>query len=789
MWCCGWLGACKYTKHLTHNQTLLKENKLSLRSDVPLRNKGELESALLSLANPQPNSHLLDLGFLPKYKLWRYNNNYRIYQRDTNHVKLQKRKVERPALLDTAAIERSRRNMRQYLINQGFFYNSVEANLRIDSAEQTGVVEYVAHTGKAYHISRIDYECDDPNILWLIRQNEKGSALQRGQRFTNFQCGLERDRLYRIIRNAGFFDFKTDNISFRIDTVDRSRLKRLLDDPFEQAGNYTATAAASDSIQVMLRILQSRDSTFNQIYRIADITVELSEYGGGRGEEQNLPIIESTLDQIRFRYRSLPINRKVISRNILLQPGDVYNSRDIEQTVTRLNQLGVFQFVNFRFIRDSAEAGKLHLFFSLSMAPKRDIVGTTDLSTSDGDYRLGLGAGITYKNKNLAHGANQLMLRGTYATEFRNDALLTGTKQFYQSGNNLNLSANMSFPKFIVPFNNSILNKRNVPFTIFGVNYSFIQRIQNYAFVNISGSFGYTWKETAHKSWRLNPAFLTVTRLPEKYIGAAFQNRLNNDRYLQQIFSDNLIYGENFTFEYNSPFRNRYQSFSTLKIGFEEAGAILSGVNLLWQKMGGANLDPIAQYLRLDADARNYKNGRKLQWVNRVMIGVGMPVGDERTLPFIKQYSAGGAFSNRGFRARALGPGRAPDSVYQAGVTFIDRTGDIKFEANSELRFDLLKLFAGAINLKGAAFADAGNIWLTHRSASVPGGEINSKYLWQDIAMSAGAGLRLDFTFFVFRLDLAYPVKQPSRLTRSGWAFDQLTYKSGIWNIAVGYPF
>jgi len=786
---CSWLlASCKYTKHLTQNQVLLQENTVTLESTHAIRKKGELEGAILSLASPQPNSHLLDLGFLPKFKLWKYNNRMRLYTQDTNHVKLQRRKVEKPSLIDTAAIERSARNIRQFMINQGYFYNTVEPRLKIDSVNKTGKVDYLVNTGKPYYINRITYECDYPNILWQIQQASKKSFLKTGEQFTNFNCGNERDRLYKLIRRAGLYDFKADNISFRIDTVDRSKIKRLLDDPFEQAGNYSDKSAANDSVQVMIRILQTKDSMFNSVFTLKDIFVEIIDYNRN-GEIDQIPYTENELDHIHFKYRTLPINRKVVSRNILMQPGDVYNVQDVELTVTRLNQLGVFQFVNFKFVKDSLEPGKLNCYFVLTTAPIRDIVGTTDLSTSDGDYRLGLGAGIIYKNKNLAHGANQLTLRGTYATEFRNDGLLTGTKEIYQSGNNVNVSGNLSFPKFLLPFNQNIFNKRNLPYTILGANYSFIQRIQNYAFVNISGSFGYTWKETAQKSWRLNPAFLTVTRLPERFIGAAFKTKLENDKYLQQIFSDNLIYGENFTFEYVSPPRNEYLNFTTLKIGFEEAGALLSGINSLYKGAGGKSLDPIAQYLKLDADARDYKNWKKMQWVNRVMIGVGMPVGNEKTLPFIKQYSAGGAFSNRGFRARTLGPGRAGDSSYRAGVTFIDRTGDIKFEANSEFRFNLLQLFSGAINIKGATFVDAGNIWLFNPSPSVPGGEINGKYLWQDIAISAGSGLRLDFSFFVFRVDLAFAVKQPKLMQRSGWAFDQLTYKSGVWNIVVGYPF
>ena len=170
-------------------------------------------------------------------------------------------------------------------------------------------------------------------------------------------------------------------------------------------------------------------------------------------------------------------------------------------------------------------------------------------------------------------------------------------------------------------------------------------------------------------------------------------------------------------------------------------------------------------------------------------MGVGIPIGDSRTLPYIEQFSAGGAFSNRGWQSRNLGPGHSQDQIFQSGNAILDKTGDIKLEGNSEFRFNLLKLFSGAINLKGAAFIDAGNIWLFNKDTSVLGGEFNPSFLWQDIAMSAGVGLRLDFSFFVFRLDVGYPFKKPYELDNYGFVIDQLKLNSGVWNLALGYPF
>lgn len=779
--------SCNYTKHLTQNQTLLKENSLSLKSEKPIRYKGELESNILTLALPQPNSHLLDLSWLPKYKLWKYNNQYALFQKDSLHPKLVKHKVERPALLDTLAIRHSEKMMKQFMLNQGYFYATVKSKIIPDKKPNVSSVEYQIETGKYYDIGRVTTEIESPQLKALIQSEMKKSVLVPGEPFSNFKCAAERERLYRLIRNKGYYDFKSDNIVFDIDTVNRENILRQLDDPFAQAAGFSKDSEITKTINVQLGVQATRDSTYDQLYSIDSVIVYLKD--ANISDDPNQSFIENELNQVYFKYKTLPVNRKVIVRNIFIQPGDIYSPQNTEQSINRLNQLGIFKFVTVTYYKMDDKPGKLNCIISLSTAPKMNLLANIDVSTSDGDYYVGSGAGITYRNKNLFYGANQFSFRVAGSIEFRNDNLLNGQKQFYRSGNNINISSNFTFPKFIVPFNQNIFSKRNQPFTILSAGYNYIQRVNNYTIINITGSYGFNWLETAHKSWRLNPAFLTVTRVPSDLLGESFKTKLENNSYLRKIFNDNIIYGENMTFEYRSPLSNLYGNFTTLKIGLEEAGTILKGVNYVYHAISADTIQPIAHYAKLETDYRHYTNFKKSQWVNRVMIGIGAPIGRNTTLPYIKQFSSGGAFSNRGWRARTLGPGRSTDTSFQTGVGVVDRTGDIKFEANSEYRFNLVKMFSGAINLKGAFFVDAGNVWLFNKNKDVPGGEINAKYFLQDIAISSGLGIRLDFSFFVFRVDLGYPIKQPQIMTDYGFAINKLTYKSGIWNFAIGYPF
>jgi outer membrane protein assembly factor BamA len=783
--CCFYLTSCNYTKHLAQNQTLLHENKIVLKTDKPIKYKGETESVILSLITPKANTHVFDLSFLPKFKLWKYNHKFQYYEKTPNDTKIIKHKVERPAVLDSNQVKHSVLFVKQYMENLGYFYAKVDYEITPHS-KQSADVSYKIDAGKRYLIRNVNIISENERLGTIIKDHATESLLVKGDPYTRINCGLERDRLYKIIRNEGYFDFKSDNINFTIDTSDKAKIKSLLNDPFANITTYRATSDHT-TIDVNLKVAKSRDSTYGQIYKIHKVKVFINSQT--LPETKSLESHVNELDDIEFHYKDLPVNRNVISRNIFIHKDDLYNSHDYEITINRLNQLGVFQIVNIQYEKVADSNGLLNCIITVSMSPKLDLAGIVDVSTSDADYLLGTGVGLTFRNKNLAHGANLLSMRVSYSTEFNNHINNSGHKALYQSGNNFNLTNNLTFPKFIVPFNQNIFDKKNMPYTILGANYNFIRRLKNYSIVNISGSFGYTWRETQQKNWKFNPIFLTVTQVPEKYLSDEFKAKRETNSYLKNTFSNKVIQGENMLFEYRSKTKNTFSNFTTMKLGLEEAGTLLVGINSLYTRFTHDTIRAIAHFAKADFDIRRYLNRRKSQWVNRMYLGVGVPIGQSKTLPYIEQFSAGGAFSNRGWKSRNLGPGHSADNNFNSGIVALDKTGDLKLEANTEFRFNMLKLFAGAINLKGAAFIDAGNIWLMNKDSSIVGGEFNPNYFWQDIAIGSGMGLRLDFSFFVFRIDLGFPIKQPQNLTNHGFSIDHLKFSDGTWNLALGYPF
>ena len=160
----------------------------------------------------------------------------------------------------------------------------------------------------------------------------------------------------------------------------------------------------------------------------------------------------------------------------------------------------------------------------------------------------------------------------------------------------------------------------------------------------------------------------------------------------------------------------------------------------------------------------------------RSFIGAGISLDKDGVIPFDQLYFVGGANSIRGWRQRTLGQGS-----YNNADDNVDKLGEVKIEVNAEYRFPITTI------LKGALFMDAGNVWTEKPDRDTePYGykNIDINRFYKEFAVSPGLGLRLDFDFFLFRVDLGVPLKQAYNY--STWKLE--SNKTQI-NFGVGYPF
>ena len=136
-----------------------------------------------------------------------------------------------------------------------------------------------------------------------------------------------------------------------------------------------------------------------------------------------------------------------------------------------------------------------------------------------------------------------------------------------------------------------------------------------------------------------------------------------------------------------------------------------------------------------------------------------------------------------------------PGSYYDEQNRF-DKIGDIQLEGNVEFRFPLVSWFEGAL------FLDAGNVWLINDDPLRPGGKFSSNFI-NELAIGSGLGIRMDLEFFIIRMDLGIPLRNPAiQMNESSnefkpWIFN--SYNSSAnennrffrpqFNLGIGYPF
>ena len=89
-----------------------------------------------------------------------------------------------------------------------------------------------------------------------------------------------------------------------------------------------------------------------------------------------------------------------------------------------------------------------------------------------------------------------------------------------------------------------------------------------------------------------------------------------------------------------------------------------------------------------------------------------------------------------------------------------------------------------------AAFIDAGNIWTIRSYDSQPGGVFKFNTFYKQLAMAYGLGLRLDFNYFILRLDLGMKLYNPAVTGKSKWVITYQNFqRDAALHFAIGYPF
>jgi len=745
------LSACTGLRNVSDNKHLYTKLDLVIDSSQLLLKPKSTKQELKDLVLIKPNTKLLWMrpslclhGLIPETT------------RDSGFWHWMKYKLgSPPAYVEDVNPANVATTMENRLQNHGHFL--AKAKGEIISGKKTAKLKFTVSPGRPYILKSITYPDGKDGIEADIHSTRKESILKPGSNYELKDFEDERLRIEGDLKEKGYFYFNADYLLFVADSTTASR-----------------------EINVSLKVKEDIPARATTKFRLKDIYV-FDDYSIRDYNPDTMRI--GNYQYVSEKHLFKP---EAILNSVYLEADSVYSRSNHFGTIRHLMNLGVYKFATARFAPDDSLGDRLRANILLTPFKKLSISTEVNANTKSTGF-AGPGVKLSYKDRNLFRGAELLAvtLGGSFETQF------SGSSKG-QTSYQVVLQASLTLPRF-VPFHlGKEASKYSFPKTIFTSGVGIYSRVNLYDLRSFNVSLGYSWRSGERISHLFRPIDISYTILANST--ADFEKYLQENPNVRRSFDNQFIIGASYNFAYTAS--TKHTNFY-LNETVDLSGNLVS----LLTSLGNAAAptpenprkllgQPYSQFVRLRNEVRYLFHVSQTNLFGlRLIIGAGLPYTNSTTMPYNKQYFAGGPSSIRAFFARSLGPGtyKVPDSL---ATVSIDQAGDINLETNIEYRFDIYK------NLKGALFTDAGNIWLVNKDPQRPGGEFNVNTFYKQLAVGSGVGFRLDFTFIILRFDMAFALRKPYLPEGQEWVIDKINFGSSswrndniIWNLAIGYPF
>lgn len=787
------LTACASTRHVPASSYLLDKVTIEF-TDKP---KDVSATQLVNYLRQQPNHKVL--GFA-KLQLGIYN----MSGNDTArwHNRWIRRLGQPPVIFSPDLTDASARQLRQALINRGFMGASVEVDTILDPKRKKAEVHYNITAGKPHRVRTMTYEIADTAVAAVIMADSARFTLKPGSLLDRDLLDSERARMAQTLRNNGYYAFTKDYITFLADTAAGS-----YDVDLTLTVNPPRAQAPQPSVDIVEEIeagipeppaapQSHRQFTIGKVYFITDYTpgrTPTAEEAAARDTVVTSSGIAVVYGPDRY------IKPTVLEDQCFLIPGEKYDASEVDRTYESLSRLSLLRSINIDMRPTGPDT--VDAFIMLTRNKKQGVTLEVEGTNSEGD--LGFGLGLGYRYRNLGNASNLLTakLRMNYESLSGNLSGLINNRYTEFAG-----EVGITMPQFLFPFLSRNWRRRVKASTETTLSFSYQERPE-YTRIIAGAAYKYRWTTRGGRQRRTFDLLdINYVRLPESTLD--FINTIApTNLLLRYAYEDHFIMRMGYTYS----FTNRRIPSGSLKIPVEQprifnirasaevAGNLLYAISALAGRKRYYGTDPsdveagqgvyrilgipFSQYAKAEFDytlTRNFP-GRRHSLAFHIGAGVAVPYGNSRMVPFEKRFYAGGANGVRGWSVRTLGPGRydSRNSV----ADFINQCGDIRLDLSIEYRVKLFWVFDGAL------FVDAGNIWTIHSYSNQPGGMFHLGDVPRQLAASYGAGLRLDFDYFLLRFDLGMKAHNPAMGQKEWPIIDPNWKRDATFHFAVGLPF
>ena len=756
--------SCSSTKHVPQGQLLL--DKVNINIADP---HNDVEASQLANYLRQNANHRV-LGGL-KLQLAFYNMSGR------DSTKWFNRWIQRvgtpPVIYDSTLTLASQEQLHTALSNRGFINNTVTYRVKADSIKRKARVDYDIMLGEPYFIRSVDYDIPDDALREIILSDSSHFTIHKGDLLDYNRLDEWRQNITERLRNHGYYAFNKEYITFMADTAAGSKAVDLTlntRDPYRNDHMPYYTEHEPFYVRDVVYVTDYDPVEMHDGYRGADTIVMRDGVKVFEGYDRYLRL--DIIDECNH-----------------IEPGALYNAEDVNRTYRALGRLAILKQINID-VRPVGEVDGV-LMVDAWVLLQRDKSQTVSVSlegtNSEGD--LGFGVGVDYEHRNIFKGAEVLSAKTKVSYESISGNLSGLINNNYSE---YSTELGVTFPKFMFPFLKRSFKRKIQASTAFTVNFDYQARPE-YTRVIAGGAWRYQWTERSrrlsHTLTLFDMSFISVPKFNDEFF-----DRITNPLLLYS-YQDHLIMRMGYNFyrtnkaEMSVQQMGRFQrDVFTIRANAETAGNLLYGLShLSGQKADDdGNYKALgirySQYVKADADyAFTHYLDRRQSVAFHVGAGIAIPYGNSDVLPFEKRFYSGGANSVRGWGVRTLGPGSYDSN--NSLSNFIYQCGDIRFDVNLEYRAKLFWV------VEMGLFLDAGNIWTIKDYEDQPGGVFKWNKFYEQIAAAYGAGIRLDFKYFLVRVDMGMKAHNPAS-GQEHWPLLHPKFKrDSEFHFSVGYPF
>ncbi len=704
-----------------------------------------------------------------------------------------------PVIFDSIRFNKSVEQLKAYLQSKGYYHNEVAGFVEYRNNRKAKVT-YAINPGEAYYIDSFYIDSGGVRAVnsykKFLKENEVDFV---GEKFDIEMLDEHRNAVAAFMRDQSYYGFSSSHIVYLVDSTNRPgmgvKIGVFIQDRLVRHPYYSDSIIQKGHTYGYVRNVYFHIS--DSLYYRGSFEERLKAEGISTKFPQYLPTLDTfyykgigrygKLDKMRditvLYNGKMPVKPILLEYQNYLERTNYYKEYYLERSYNSLLRLDLFSGIKLE-LEENPMTDSIDVHYYLIPKKKQSFGFKPQGTHSNGIY--GVSASINYSNRNLFRSGQKLTISFSGGFETQPPVLDQGAtggpeQDAARSFNTFEIGPSVEFQiPWFFPLKIRNLSKRKRPITTISAAYNLQKRDD---FDRKIVQLNYNWNFYVGKTqiFYMGLPGASVVKYVDIARSTEFEQTLFelNDLFLINAYTTQLIW-QDWKLSYELSNKNKPKSkkktdwIMYYKVTADAAGNTLSLFRNFQDTMDDGRHKifgiPYSQFVRVDnelmlADPIGKKHSLNFSF----KAGAGRPFGNSTSsMPYDYSFFAGGSNDNRGWRARALGPGAY--EYYLDTNRAATQIGDIRIGGSIEYRFPITSL------LKGGLFLDAGNIWTIHEDERKSGNFTPEFY--KQFALAGGFGLRLDFDYFVIRLDIGIPLRDPAYPTSSQWIFqDRKAYR------------